>query len=141
MNNGKVLTVQDAAKKNRGEGVFEIMKKFLITYSNDIQKAATEHHKEYLGGQEFRSEYIEKYQKIHIKIVKELAKNLQTKDIKRGTATFKRLGERLVKDSLYDRLTLEEAVDGIIFLKQAIWQKMDRHGILGMLSVKDFYQI
>ena len=141
MSENKILNIQRATKKNRGDSIFEIMRKFLIMYADDIQKAATEHHKEYIGGEKFRSEYIDKYQKNHIKIVKELAENLNTRDLKKGTDIFKKLGEKLAKDSVNDKLTLEEAVDGIIFLKQAVWQKMEFRGLLGMLSVKDLHKI
>jgi signal transduction histidine kinase len=125
----------------RTKGVFAIMKKFLITYANDIQKKATQHHKEYLGGEKFRSEFIDKYQKNHIKIVEEVSKNLHSGDIKKSSAIFKKLGERIAIDSVKDGLTINEAIDGIIFLKQAIWQKMETHGVLDMLTTKDFYQL
>jgi signal transduction histidine kinase len=141
MNENNLINAQRDTKKIQADNIFEIMKKFLITYADDIQKAATEHHKEYIGGEKFRSENNEKYQKNHIEIVKELAKNLNTKDLKKGTDVFKSLGERLAKDSVNDKLTLEEAVDGIIFLKQAVWQKMELRGLLDLFSVRDLHQI
>jgi signal transduction histidine kinase len=51
------------------------------------------------------------------------------------------LGNKLAKESLRDGLTLEEAVDGTIFLKQAIWQRLKEDGLLAELSIEDFYQL
>lgn len=120
---------------------FSKIKKFLIENADAIQKLATQHHKEYLGGEEYRSEIIDKYQKNHIKVVKEFAKNLETKNLKRGTKVFKKLGDTLAKDAVRDGLTIEEAVNGTIFLKQAIWQMLDKEGILNDLTAREFYQI
>jgi signal transduction histidine kinase len=127
--------------KSDDNDVFSIMKNFLMIHADEIQKLATSHHKEFLGGDNFRTEHLEKYQKNHIKIVQKFGENLRFKDIKHGIDTFKRLGERLAKDSVKDNLSIEEAVDGIIFMKQAVWQLMEKHGLLDQLGTKDFYQI
>lgn len=115
--------------------------KFLIKNADAIQKLATLQHKEYLGGKKFRSEYITKYQQNHIKVVKEFANNLKVTDIKRGVGVFKKLGIRLAKDSVRDGLTIEEAVDGIIFIKQAVWDMLHRQGFLKELTTQEFYEI
>lgn len=120
---------------------FSTIKKFLLDNADAIQKLATKHHKRFLGGMTFRSELLSKYQKNHVKVVYKFADNLEVKDLKRGTASFKKLGEILAKDSVKDGLTIEEAVDGIIFLKQAVWELLDKEGLLDELTARDFYQL
>jgi signal transduction histidine kinase len=133
--------VERANTKDGEGGVFSIMRKFLITHADEIQKLATRHHKEFLGGRNFRTEHIEKYQENHIKIVEEFANNLRFKDVKHGNGVFKKLGTKLAHDSVKDKLTIEEAVDGIIFMKQAVWQLMEKHEILDILNTKAFYEV
>lgn len=120
---------------------FASIKDFLIENAFQIQKRATEHHKELLGGDTFRSEVIDSYQVNHTKIVQALADHLTSNDSKKKTKIFYKLGETLAKDSVKDGLTLEEAIDGIIFLKQALWEKLEEQGLLNDLSVKQFYTI
>lgn len=124
----------------RNKSNFSKIKKFLRQFADDIQKLATNHHKEFLGGKIYRSEFIDKYQKSHIKIVKALADNLEV-DIKKGTQNFKTFGEALAKASVKDGLTLEETVDGLIFLKQAVWEMLYKKAMLNDLAIKDFYEI
>lgn len=128
-------------KNAHGKNDFSKLQSFLIKNANAIQKLATQHHKEFLGSKKFRSEYIDKYQKNHIKVVEEFAKHLRHKDIKKGIATFKKLGETLAKDSVKDGLNIEEAVDGIIFLKQATWEMLYKEGLLKNLTTEEFYEI
>src|SRR5438128_2151679 len=121
------------------DGTILEIKNFLVKNANTIQKLATEHHKEWLGGEKFRSEIIEKYQVNHIKVVKELADHLKTEDIKKSVVVFKKLGKTMAVDSVKDGLTIEEATDGIIFLKQAVWESIKESGILDKLTTREFY--
>ncbi|HYK08648.1 MAG TPA: HAMP domain-containing sensor histidine kinase [Candidatus Eisenbacteria bacterium] len=129
----------DSGKKSL-PNKFSAIHNLLIQEANAIQQLATQQHKHFLGGKRFRNELLNKYKQNHIAIVVELANNLAVGDIKRGTNLFKVLGSKLAKESLHDGLTLEEAVDGTIFLKQAIWQKLREKGLLDTLDVEDFYQ-
>ncbi len=120
--------------------IFERIKNLLIENANYIQEISTEHHIRFLGNENFRSETIKKYKKNHIKIVKTFAENLDS-DLEKGTRIFKNLGETLAKDALRDGLTIEETVDGIVFLKQAVWHLLDKEGILKEITTHDFYRI
>lgn len=120
---------------------YNAIKQFLLSHTDEIQKLATQHHKDFLGGKKFRSEVIEKYQNNHREIVAELANHLEQEDIKKGLTVFKKLAERVAIDSVNDGLHIEEAVDGIIFLKQALWEKVKEQGLLDTLSIKEFYHI
>jgi signal transduction histidine kinase len=113
----------------------------LIKNANTIQKRATEHHKELLGGRLFRTEIIAKYQKNHIFVVQALANHLVDTDLKEGLKEFKALGKTLAEDAVKDALTIEEATDGIIFLKQAVWEWLERDGFLKKLSTEEFYML
>ena len=117
------------------------LKKFLIDHADEIPKLATQHHKEFIGGEKFRSEIIKKYQNNHNQIVRELAQHLEQKDIKKGLAVFKKLGETIARDSVNDTLHIEEAADGIIFLKQALFEKVEEEGLLKELTAEEFYRL
>ena len=120
---------------------FAALKKYLISNADRIQKEATKHHKKYLGTASLRIEYISKYQESHVLIVKELANHLEEKDIKKGSQFFKDFGERIAHASVQDGLTLEEAIDGTLFLKQAIWISMNEDRVAKDLSLQDFYEV
>ena len=120
---------------------FAKLKEFLIKHADSIQKEATDHHKKYLGMDSLRNEYLDKYQKAHVKIVLELAKYLDQKDIKAGSIFFKKFGETIAHEAVKDGLTLEEAIDGTLFLKQATWKKINKEGVLKEFSIGDFYEL
>ncbi len=134
----KVVTGQKKDKTKQEK--LNIIRDFLQKHANDIQKLATQQHKVYLGGKSFRSEYMEKYQKLHINIVHEIANNLRTSNIKRGSAIFKVLGDSLAQEAVQDGLTIEETVDGTIFLKQAIWKKLEEDGVFD-LTTREYHQL
>lgn len=119
---------------------FLTIKKFLRKNSDGIQKEATKLHKTFLGGKKFRSEINEKYQRLHREIVKEIANNLDKKSIKQGTKVFHKLGVTLGQEAVQDGLTIEEALDGTIFLKQAVWKKLEEDGIFE-LTTKEYHEL
>ena len=125
-------------KLKKEQGKFSKLKKLLTDNADAIQKSATVHHTKLIGGDPLHGKRVEKYTNAHIKIIKAIAHNLS--DFERGTATFKKLGVELAKDAVKDGLTIEEAVDGTIFLKQAIWKKLKETGMLQDISVQDLYE-
>lgn len=120
---------------------YSLINKYLLDNANSVQKLATALHKKFLGAKRFRTEYIQRYQENHIKIVKDLANNLKITDLKRGTALFNKLGEDFGRQAIADNLTIEEAVDGTIFLKQAIWEKLKKEGLLKDFSSEEMYNV
>ncbi len=118
---------------------FSKIKKFLKENADEVQKSATLEHKLHLGKENYRGEYINKYQDYHIKIVMELAKYID-KPIDEGTEIFHILAETLAKQSVKDGLTIEEAVDGIIFLKQALWKKLHSENLLKSMTPESIYE-
>ena len=116
------ITGKASSKKDKIEEV----KAYLIKHATEIEKQATKEHKIYLGGGTFRSELIRKYHLLHVRIIHELTNNLYLRDLKKGSVIFKELGEMLAQEAVQDGLTIEETVDGTIFLKQAIWKKIGR---------------
>src|SRR5258708_10700280 len=117
------------------------IKLFLIENADSIQKEATIQHKKHLGRKSLRIEFIEKYQNQHIKAVLEIANHLNDTGTAKGIAFFSRFGEQLGIESVQDGLTIEEAIDGTIFLKQAIWLKLKQAGLLKDFLNDDFYTI
>lgn len=118
-----------------------LIRQFLIDHADSIQKLATKHHKLFLGEKNFRSEKIKKYQLYHIEIIREFANNINRQDLKKGTLVFNRLGEKLAKEAVADGLTIEETVDGTIFLKQAVWEKLANEDGLLELTTKEYHEL
>src|SRR5436309_1558845 len=102
-----------------------LIRSFLNKNADAIESLATKNHKKFLGGENLRRGIIDKYQENHLKVIEEFANNLESKDLKKGTKVFMKLAQTLAKDSVRNRLHIEEAVNGIIFLKQAVWQMLD----------------
>jgi PAS domain S-box-containing protein len=132
------FTKDELSKMIQVEGKkFANIKKFLREHAKEIQDLAHRNHLVHLGKDNVREVYIEKNKEDFIEVIHEVADNLE--NLKKGTIVFERLAERIAKNSVESGLTLEEAVDGTIFLKQAFWQKLDEKDLLHSLSIKDFY--
>lgn len=118
-----------------------LIKNFLINNADAIQKEATKMHKKYLGSGSLRIEFIDKYQKAHVEIIEELSNYLNENNIKKGIVVFNSLGEKLAQQATQDGLNLEEALDGTIFLKQAVWMSLRKSNLLKRVSVESFYEL
>ncbi len=116
------------------------IQRFLVDNAESIQKLASNYHKRFLGKKYFRTENSEKYNKFHIQIINEFAKNIYTNDIKKGMKLFQNIGENLAQEAARDGLTIEETIDGTIFLKQAVWKKLEEDGLFD-LTTKEYHEI
>ena len=123
--------------KIRKEKLLKI-KKLLRDNAEEIQKLATIHHAKLLGSSPTHKNQAEKYRQAHVKIIKAYAFYLD--DFKKGTVVFKKLGEKLAKEAVQDGLTIEEAVDGTAFQKQAIWAKLKESGLLKEMSAYGLFE-
>ncbi len=117
---------------------FVKIKKLITENWDSIQKSATAHHTYLIGGDPLPPEHISKYKNLHTQMIKAIAHNLH--DFEKGTTHFNILGVELAKEAVRDNLTIEEAVDGTIFMKQAIWKTLEKTGILNELSTQDVYE-
>ncbi|MHB1086728.1 MAG: ATP-binding protein [Minisyncoccota bacterium] len=124
-------------KTKTKHGKFSKLKRLLIENADAIQKSATVHHAKLIGADPLPTDQFKEYTNAYIKIVKAIARNLS--DFERGTTIFRKLGQELAKDAVKDGLTIEEAVDGTIFLKQAIWKKLEEAGMLQGISAQDLH--
>lgn len=111
---------------------YAAIRKFLTDNANVLQKLATRKHKELLKTGNLRSEFLSKYQKYHIKIFKLLAAHIDDKE--KGLPVFKKFGDDFAKEAVNDGLSIEDAVDGSIFLKEAVWEKLEESGLLNDLT-------
>ncbi len=73
-----------------------------------------------------------------MKIVLAIANNLD--DFEKGILHFNAIGVELAAEAVHDDLSIEEAVDGTVFLKQAIWKKLEETGLLKELSAQDVFE-
>lgn len=117
------------------------IKQFLSVHAGAVEAEATMQHLRMLKDSKLRKSFLKKYQADHIQIVKEIANNLDTEDLKASILFFNQLGEKLAQKSVKDRLTLEEATDGSIFLKQALWKKVKEAGLLETLSTDQLFTL
>lgn len=117
---------------------FTKLKNLLKENANEIQKLATVHHATLIGSDPLPAQQFDKYNEEHTGVIKAIANNLD--DFQKGNDVFIKLGKKLAVNAVKDGLTIEEAVDGTIFLKQAIWKKLEEAGILTEISVQDLYE-
>lgn len=116
---------------------FQKIKRFLKNHARDIQKSASKKHRRYLGRQNVRQSFLKKPNREHTRLIEELAKNLD--NLKKGSEIFKHHGQTLGSAARQQGQTLEEAIDGTIFLKQAFWEELEHAGLLYELTTEDFY--
>lgn len=121
--------------------IYSKIKLFLIENADPIQKAATNEHKKYLGTKSLRIEVIAKYQDRHIKAVQEIGKHLISGNITSGTNFFIKFGEEFGRTAVQDGLSIEEAIDGTIYLKQAIWATLNNAKLIDSLSVMQYHTL
>lgn len=112
----------------------------LIIEADYIHKHATTLHKTYLGGDVFRTEILETYKRFHRKFIREIAEHFQDPVIVLSDS-FKLFAQELVRNALKDGLTLKEAMDGNIFLKQAIFHCLHEKGLLASLTSEEVYHL
>lgn len=117
---------------------FAKIKRLLKENESAIQKLATTHHRQLLGDNLKPTEDILKYKGIHIKMVRAIANNLD--NFEKGVKNFNILGQQIAEDAVKDNLTIEETVDGTIFLKDAIWKKLEETGLLKELTSQELYE-
>lgn len=115
------------------------LKVFLIKNAASIQNYSTELHIKYLSNKS-KLNHPAKYKKLHIEVIHLLAKNLSIKDLEKGKKEFRNIATHLAHEAVTDGLTIEETVDGTIFLKQAIWRKLGTDGLLN-LTMKEYHEL
>jgi len=113
------------------------LSQFLIKNIDEIQKLSLEKHKKYLGREPLRQKYLDKYTARHAEATELLAESLELRDKKRGLLAFRKLGSSLAHDSVKNELNIEEAIDGIAFLKEAIWELLDKQDFMDKLTKQE----
>lgn len=116
---------------------FAEITKFLRANAEEIYDSAMIKHFELLGMKHVQEKKLETNKDELIAVITELANNLE--DSMQGKGIFEGLGEKIAKKSIEHDLSIEEAVDGTIFLKQAFWEKLEQEGLLNALTVQEFY--
>nr|MBP7967766.1 PAS domain-containing protein [Candidatus Woesebacteria bacterium] len=117
------------------------IKKYLLQHAKDIEKEATMDHLRYLGPEYMRIEAIQKYMAAHIRILKSIIHHIESKSLESATQYVKKLGDLLATNAIKDGLSIQEATNGIIYLKQAIWKSLNKAGLLHELSTKDYHKL
>lgn len=116
---------------------YQKIKKFLLENADAIQNLANHKHITHLGTINAKLKNLKKNREDYVTIVKEYANNLE--DTIQGEKIFLKLGAKIAKISVKQGLTLEETVDGTIFLKQSFWEKINEAGLLHRLTTHDLY--
>lgn len=117
---------------------YNIIKKFLNSNAYEIQAKAMEKHTAFIGKIDYTENVWKKQVKFHIKVIERIADNLT--NLQNGTIIFKRIGKELAVNSVKEGLTLEQTLDGTIFLKQSIWEELWKSNLFEELTNKDIYE-
>lgn len=117
------------------------IEQFLKTHAQEIESEATLLHKKYLKTKFLETEYSPKYQQLHRKMVTLLAEQAKRGLDDQKAEFFREFGEKIAHESVKDGLTLEEAVNGTIFLRQAMWINFKKYGLLEKISSGDAYTL
>lgn len=118
---------------------YDSVKQFLLENAVDIQNLANQKHISILGTDDAKLENLKKNHKDYVNIVKDIANNLDS--AAKGKKTFLKIGATIAKKSVEQGLTLEETVDGTVFLMQAFWEKLEATGLLYKLTTHDLYAL
>jgi PAS domain S-box-containing protein len=138
------FTKEDLSKMTKipiEENKLSIIKQFLFDNAEAIEKEATKNHLKYLGPEYLRIEAIQEYMDQHISLFKHIVESIDTSPLERATKIVKKSGDKLAKQAIKDNLTIQEASNGIIYLKQAIWSKLDESGLIEELTTKDYHHL
>lgn len=118
-----------------------MVKQFLLTHTEAVEKEATKDHLKYLGPEYVRIEAVERYMTSHIRILEQIIQHIEDTSLERASKLVKKSGENLAQNAIKDGLTIQEAMNGIIFLKQAILKKIKDAGLLHDLTIKDYHHL
>ncbi len=116
---------------------FADISKFLRENAEEIYGIATQKHAKYLDTKHVQEKKLHINKAEAMVLITELAHNLD--DSERGAIVFERVGERMAKHSLVYGVTLEEAIESLLFLKQTSWETLEQAGLLTKLTVQEFY--
>ena len=114
------------------------IKKILIDNADAIQKIATIEHAKLIGADPVPAEKFRKYREVHVKIIKAFGRYLDNSQ--KGITFFSNLGVELAKQGVEDGLSIEEVVNGSMFMEQAIWKKIEQTGLLKEITSLDLYE-
>ncbi len=117
------------------------IKQFLLDNAEEIEDKATHYHKMYLTSKGLRNDYLKKFKGQHIKVVQKVANSLESKDIQKASQEIRKFGKQIAEEALKKGLTIEELVNGSIYLKQAIWKKLEETGLVKKLTADEIYEL
>ncbi|MDB5177201.1 MAG: sensor hybrid histidine kinase [Candidatus Saccharibacteria bacterium] len=114
-----------------------IIKQFLQKNASKIQKLANQNHLSYVGSDTANVKILTKNRRFFVEVIERVADT--PKYTPRSKKIFQKLGHEIAQNSIVYGLTLEETVDSVIFLKQAIWEKLQVSELLDSLSSNDLF--
>lgn len=123
------------------ESRFAAIRKLIVSKAKTITREATRRHAKLVGLHNVRIAVLRVWGDHHATLVKEVANQLGNRDQEAALEVFREIGARLGRQAVDENITLEEAVDGMIFLKQAVWAQVRRSGLLATLNPHDFYRL
>lgn len=112
---------------------------FLQKNALKISLDASEKHKKELRLSDHRFQKVQKTMHLSNDIVKLLADNLN--DVNTGKRTFEQLSIKIAEESLKNGLTIEETIDGPMFLKQSIIHFLDESKLLLKLNSQELFSL
>lgn len=102
------------------------IKRFLLAHAQEIEDEATSLHKTYLASKKLRDAFLEKFTGQHLRVVRKVADQLDTKNIEKASEEVRVLGKQLAEAALKKGLSIEESVNGSVFFKTSGLEKIRR---------------
>lgn len=121
--------------------MFSTIQHLLLDHLQDIEDISTKEHLKYLGTSGLRMEKVKQHRNRYMMIVRDIANNLDYSSLDDAIKTVKKSGKALAKQSLADGLTIEEATNGISFLKEIIWREIEKAHLLDNLTVAEYHKL
>lgn len=127
--------------KKRIDGKLPKIKQYLLKHLEAIEDEAIQKHISYLGKQGLRKRVYESGKKRYLRVLKEIANHLEYAKLQDAVMRLRAYGTKFAKQAVKDGLTIQEAVDSTIFLKQVVWDKIKNEGFLRDLTSEELFQL
>jgi PAS domain S-box-containing protein/excisionase family DNA binding protein len=122
-----------------GANRFDTIAGYLRKNAAAIADQADDKQRALPGFDEKRWKEVRKNRRFHIEIIKLLGSHLD--DVENGKPAFDNLSTSIAEISRKRGLSIEETVEGVMFLKQALWSCLETTDLLLKLSTTDIYAL
>ncbi len=121
------------------EDAYGTIKRFLTTHADEIEKSAVEKYLAYLGGDEAARMRHQKNRRHYLSLIKTVAKYLD--NVSAGQKVITHMSSILAESAIKGGFTLEEMIDALRFLRQALWKAIEKPKLLQQLTTMEVHAL